>query len=135
MEPNDRVIVGSLLKDEPSFDESLRPQKLEQFVGQPRLKKSLDIALRAAKSRNHSVDHTLLYGPPGLGKTTLAMIVAHESGRPLRMSSGPAIQHAGDLAAVLVAVAEEQERSRHKFRCNLGNQSNGDEGTPPRWVS
>ena len=101
MATNDRVITGSLLSEEPSFDESLRPQTLEQFVGQPRLKKSLDIALRAAKSRNHSVDHTLLYGPPGLGKTTLSHIIALVQGGSIHVTAGPALTRVGDVASLL----------------------------------
>lgn len=98
---NDRFIAGSLLNDEPSFDESLRPQTLDQFVGQPRLKKSLDIALRAAKARGHSVDHTLLYGPPGLGKTTLSHIIALVQGGTIHVTAGPALTRAGDIASLL----------------------------------
>lgn len=101
MASNDRIITGSLLTEEPSFDESLRPQTLEQFVGQPRLKKSLDIALRAAKSRNHSVDHTLLYGPPGLGKTTLSHIIALVQGGTIHVTAGPALTRVGDVASLL----------------------------------
>ena len=101
MATNDRLITGTLLAEEPSFDESLRPQTLEQFVGQPRLKKSLDIALRAAKSRNHSVDHTLLYGPPGLGKTTLSHIIALVQGGSIHVTAGPALTRVGDVASLL----------------------------------
>jgi Holliday junction DNA helicase RuvB len=84
-----------------AFEGALRPQSLSEFVGQQKVRGQLQLLLTAASMRGTTADHILFAGPPGLGKTTLAMIVAHESGRPLRMSSGPAIQHAGDLAAVL----------------------------------
>ena len=84
-----------------AFEGALRPSSLEEFVGQQKVRRQLQLLLEAASLQNRSPDHILLAGPPGLGKTTLAMIVAHEGARPLRMTSGPAIQHAGDLAAVL----------------------------------
>jgi Holliday junction DNA helicase RuvB len=80
---------------------ALRPKTLAEFVGQHRVREQLDLILRAALQRGNSADHVLLSGPPGLGKTTLATIVASELGAPIRVTSGPAIQHAGDLAAVL----------------------------------
>jgi len=83
------------------FEGALRPSSLSEFVGQRRVVGQLDLLLKAAELDNRTPDHILLAGPPGLGKTTLAMIVAHETGRALRMSSGPAISHAGDLAALL----------------------------------
>jgi Holliday junction DNA helicase RuvB len=87
-----------------AFEGALRPSSLGEFVGQQKVRGQLQLLLSAAAMQNRTPDHILLAGPPGLGKTTLAMIIAAESARPLRMSSGPAIQHAGDLAAVLSAL-------------------------------
>ena len=84
-----------------AFEGALRPKSLAEFIGQAKVRAQLQLLLKAAQIQNRTPDHILLAGPPGLGKTTLAMIVAEETGHPLRMSSGPAIQHAGDLAAVL----------------------------------
>ena len=84
-----------------AFEAALRPQTLAEFVGQPKVREQLALVLKAAQLQGRTPDHVLLAGPPGLGKTTLAMIVAHESGKPLRITSGPTIQHAGDLAAIL----------------------------------
>ncbi|MES1212281.1 MAG: Holliday junction branch migration DNA helicase RuvB [Leifsonia sp.] len=84
-----------------AFEGALRPRTLAEFVGQAKVRGQLQLLLDAAALQSRTPDHILLAGPPGLGKTTLAMIVAHEGNRPLRMSSGPAIQHAGDLAALL----------------------------------
>ena len=84
-----------------AFESALRPRSLEEFVGQTKVREQLGLMLQAAKLQSRTSDHILLAGPPGLGKTTLAMIVAHETGHPLRLTSGPTIQHAGDLAAVL----------------------------------
>ncbi|GAA2070035.1 Holliday junction branch migration DNA helicase RuvB [Microbacterium hatanonis] len=94
--------VGTPIDDsELAIEGALRPESLAEFVGQHKVRGQLQLLLDAARIQQRPPDHILLSGPPGLGKTTLAMIVAHETGRPLRMSSGPAIQHAGDLAALL----------------------------------
>ena len=92
--------------DEVAVEAALRPAELSQFVGQSRVVDQLGLLLDAARRRGSVPDHVLLSGPPGLGKTTLAMIIAHEMSAPLRISSGPAIQHAGDLAAILSGLSE-----------------------------
>lgn len=88
-----------------SFESAIRPQSLSEFVGQNKVRGQIQLLIDAATIQQRTPDHILLAGPPGLGKTTLAMIVAHESSRPLRMTSGPAIQHAGDMAAILSSLS------------------------------
>jgi len=101
-------VSAAPVEDDSSFELKLRPQRLAEFIGQPKVKENLAVAIEAARSRREALDHVLLYGPPGLGKTTLATIIANELGVAFQQTSGPTLQIKGDLTAVLTNLREKQ---------------------------
>jgi Holliday junction DNA helicase RuvB len=101
LERDEGALAGALQTGEAPYEEALRPRTLDEMIGQDRVRENLSVFIRAARERGETLDHLLFHGPPGLGKTSLASVIAHEMNAPLRTTSGPAIERAGDLAALL----------------------------------
>lgn len=99
-----RIVEATPVDDDAQYDAGLRPKTLDDYIGQDRVRENLQVSIAAARQRDEALDHVLLYGPPGLGKTTLALVIGHEMGVPVRATSGPVLEKPGDLAAILTGL-------------------------------
>ncbi len=104
----ERIVAPARVAEDVQYEAGLRPRTLDDYIGQDRVRENLQVSIAAAKQRGEALDHVLLYGPPGLGKTTLAYVVANELGAPVRATSGPVLEKPGDLAAILSSLAERE---------------------------
>ena len=103
---NDRIVTAARVDEDAQYEAGLRPRRFDDYIGQDKVREKLHVAISAAKQRGEALDHVLLYGPPGLGKTTLAYVIANELGVPIRATSGPAIEKTGDLVGILTSLTK-----------------------------
>src|SRR5205809_5147315 len=103
-----KIVTAARVDEEAQYEAGLRPRALDEYIGQDRVRENLQVSIAAARQRAEALDHVLLYGPPGLGKTTLAYVIAHELGTAVRATSGPVLEKPGDLAAILTNLAERE---------------------------
>src|SRR6266542_2177557 len=96
-----RIVTASRVEEDAQYEAGLRPRRLDEYIGQDRVRENLQVSIAAARGRSEALDHVLLFGPPGLGKTTLAYVIGNEMGVPVRATSGPVLEKPGDLAAIL----------------------------------
>src|SRR5260370_31108498 len=106
--PDDRIVTAARVEEDAQYEAGLRPRVLDDYIGQDRVRENLVVSISAAKQRGEALDHVLLYGPPGLGKTTLAYVIGNELGVAVRATSGPVLEKPGDLAGILTDLGERQ---------------------------
>src|SRR5512146_83381 len=106
--PDDRIVTVARVDEDAQYEAGLRPRALDDYIGQDRIRENLQVSIAAARQRGEALDHVLLYGPPGLGKTTLAYVIGNELGVPVRSTSGPVLEKPGDLAAMLTTLKERE---------------------------